>query len=717
MASFWLRARLGPVSDFWTHDSKIARSICFSESSSSCTAQFSITDFFSDSPWLNIPEERRGEILIERLYPQGGLLGGSSKPDGAPKSKLAALAAARKKKENQRGDDGQNATSSVALLDKLSGKPRQLRPNSASTLASPQPLSAITEQTVSEAPRRYSRRKPKVLEFPLDDQPAKEASTKSHSLASSLIERKPEVTPTADPSMFARTIFGATAVSQQHDIQTLDRHTLGLDTHAEFDFAGPSPDDVVTKAHSTKRQIQKPVKQSPHPSSGDKSVSAVAQGLGNVNIEEPKVKGKNLDVVAEFERSKPKNAANFVVIGHVDAGKSTLMGRLLYDLNVVDQRTLDKYRKEAERIGKGSFALAWVLDQGTEERNRGVTIDIAMNKFETESTSFTILDAPGHRDFIPNMIAGASQADFAVLVIDASTGNFESGFRGQTKEHALLVRSMGVQRIVIAVNKLDTVQWSQDRFEEISQQVSAFMTSAGFLAKNIAFVPCAGLTGDNIVRRAKDPQASWYTGAPLISLLESSEPVTRALEKPLRMTVDDIFRGGVQNPLSVSGRLDAGNVQIGDTVVIMPAAQTASVKGLEVDSEPAEWAVAGQNAVLHLADIEAKYLKSGDVVCPPAAPVQCVTSFTVKVLAFEHITPMHCEVHKGRLHAPGRVTRLVAQLDKASGAAVKGGKPRLIKPGSVARVLVEVDDPIPLELGGRVILRAGGETVGAGLVE
>jgi len=173
------------------------------------------------------------------------------------------------------------------------------------------------------------------------------------------------------------------------------------------------------------------------------------------------------------------------------------MGRLLYDLKVVDKRTIDKYRKEAEAMGKSSFALAWVLDQGTEERSRGVTIDIATNKFETEKTAFTILDAPGHRDFIPNMIAGASQADFAVLVIDASTGSFESGLKGQTKEHALLVRSMGVQRLIIAVNKLDTVFWSQDRFDEISQQVSAFLTNAGFLPKNITYIPLSGLLGDN----------------------------------------------------------------------------------------------------------------------------------------------------------------------------------------------------------------------------
>ena len=405
-----------------------------------------------------------------------------------------------------------------------------------------------------------------------------------------------------------------------------------------------------------------------------------------------------------------------VVPGHVDAGKSTLMGRLLYDLKIVDQRTIDRYRKEAETIGKSSFALAWVLDQGTEERSRGVTIDIATNKFETEKTSFTILDAPGHRDFIPNMIAGASQADFAVLVIDASTGSFESGLKGQTKEHALLVRSMGVQRIIVTINKLDTVDWSKDRFEEIKQQVSAFLTVAGFQPKNISFIPCSGLTGDNIVRRATELQVSWYTGPIFIEQLETSEPISRAVGKPLRLTIGDIFRGGVQNPLSISGRLEAGSVQIGDKVLTVPSGETAYVKGIEVDQEPSDWAIAGQNAVLHLTDIDSIHLKSGDVICPPSAPIQSITTFTTKILAFEHVTPMHVEVHRGRLHAPGRITQLIAVLDKGSGAVVKK-KPRLVQPGSVARVVVEMEVAVPLEAPGRVVLRAGGETVAAGLLE
>ena len=392
------------------------------------------------------------------------------------------------------------------------------------------------------------------------------------------------------------------------------------------------------------------------------------------------------------------------------------MGRLLYDLKVVDQRTIDRYKKEAESIGKSSFALAWVLDQGTEERNRGVTIDIAMNKFETEKTNFTILDAPGHRDFIPNMIAGASQADFAVLVIDASTGSFESGLKGQTKEHALLVRSMGVQRMIVAVNKLDTVDWERDRFEEIEQQVSAFLTIAGFQPKNVLFVPCSGLTGDNVTKRTTNTQAAWYTGLILIEQLETSEPVTRALEKPLRLTIGDIFRGGVQNPLSISGRIDAGSVQIGDKILAMPSGESAFVKGIEVDQESSEWAVAGQNVTLHLTDIDVIHLKSGDVVCPPSAPINNVTSFTMKILAFEHVTPMHVEIHRGRLYVPGRITRLIGVLDKGSGAVIKK-KPKLVQPGSVARIVVELEMAGPLEAPGRVVLRAGGETVAAGLIE
>jgi elongation factor 1 alpha-like protein len=392
------------------------------------------------------------------------------------------------------------------------------------------------------------------------------------------------------------------------------------------------------------------------------------------------------------------------------------MGRLLADQGAIDQRTLDRYRREAEKIGKGSFALAWVLDQGSEERARGVTIDIATNQFETDKTAFTIVDAPGHRDFVPNMIAGASQADFAVLVIDASIGNFESGLKGQTKEHALLVRSMGVQKVVVAVNKMDTVHWDHGRFEEIEQQISAFLTTAGFHQNNVSFVPCSGVLGDNISRRSEDPHASWYTGRTLIEELETSEPYTHALEKPLRMTIGDVFRGGVQNPLSISGRIDAGSLQMGDQILTLPSGETATVRSLEVDGEPSDWAVAGQNVVLNIANIDPIHLRSGDVVCRPSSPISTITSFTAKVLAFEHLMPMQVDVHRGRLHVPGRISKLVASLDKASGAAIKK-RPKIVGPGVVVRVVVEMDQAVPLEAPTRIVLRAGGSTVAAGLLE
>lgn len=432
-----------------------------------------------------------------------------------------------------------------------------------------------------------------------------------------------------------------------------------------------------------------------------------------------RVKSKNLDVVAEYEKSGRKNAASFVVIGHVDHGKSTLMGRLLYDLKVIDQRSIDKLRKEATNIGKSSFALAWVMDATSEERERGVTVDIATNNFETDKTKFTILDAPGHRDFIPNMIAGASQADFAVLVIDAGTNSFEAGLKGQTREHAQLVRSMGCQRIIVAVNKMDSVQWSEDRFSEIQQQIFAFLEKTGFQAKNIAFVPCSGLTGENVVNPAPEA-ASWYTKTSdpqtLVQALESFEPAKAAVSNPLRLPISDIFRGGIQNPLSVSGRIEAGSLQVGDQILAMPASETAIIKGIEIDTESSEWAVAGQIVTLHLSEIDPIHLRIADVLCDPRKPIKNIKSFDVKILAFEHVLPMQVDVHRGRMHVPGRVTHMSAVLDKASGEVLKK-KPRVVQPGAVARVRVELDTAVPLEVPGRIVLRSGGATVAAGLLE
>jgi elongation factor 1 alpha-like protein len=399
----------------------------------------------------------------------------------------------------------------------------------------------------------------------------------------------------------------------------------------------------------------------------------------------------------------------------VDSGKSTLMGRLLFDLKAIDERTIEKYRREAEKMGKGSFAFAWVLDQGTEERARGVTMDIAMNNFETDRTAFTILDAPGHRDFVPNMIAGASQADFAVLVIDASPAEFEAGLIGQTKEHALLVRSIGISKVVVAVNKMDRADWSSQRFQDIQQQMVAFLTTAGFGEKNISFVPCSGLKGDNIVNRSTLPQADWYSGLTLVEELDTSEPINRALDEPLRMTVGDVFSESLQNTLSISGRIEAGSLQVGDQVIVMPNGEKTFIKSIQVDEEPNDWAVAGQNVILSITEIDLDLINEGDLVCDIASPAKIVSEFTVKVLAFDYLTPMPLDIQRGRLRVPGKITRLVAVLDKVDGSVTKK-KPKIVHPGSIARVVVGLESPAPIE-GGRIVFRANGETVAAGLLE
>ncbi|OJZ90877.1 hypothetical protein ASPFODRAFT_153781 [Aspergillus luchuensis CBS 106.47] len=697
----------------------------------SSTAHFSAADFFRDAPWLNIPAHRKADILVEPLYPRLGLLGGAPENSGKL-SKLAALAAARKKKEGEksaaptptppsevessRPSSTERKSPALSLRERLAsnGKPQKsseglqsLRSlGKGSRLGSPSP-----QKMPSPEPRKQSS--PEVT-TQADMEPPVSTDKKQEEEAALNIR--------APPSTFASTIVGEAIRPKMAEPSHLSASTLdlikiyGQELAEPFDFAGPSPDDVVLNAQSSAKGFKS--KQPASKSAGDKKTQAgLAEGMNSLSVEEKvNVKSKNLDVLSEYQKTQRKKAMNFAVIGHVDAGKSTLMGRLLADLKAVDQRTLEKYRKEAEKIGKGSFALAWVLDQGSEERARGVTIDIATNKFETESTVFTIVDAPGHRDFVPNMIAGASQADFAVLVIDSSIGNFESGLKGQTKEHALLVRSMGVQRIIIAVNKMDSVQWDQDRFEEIEQQVSSFLTTAGFQAKNIAFVPCSGISGDNVTRRSEDPNVSWYKGHTLIEELEATEPYAHAIEKPLRMTIGDVFRGSVQNPLSISGRIDAGSLQVGDQILTMPSGEKATIRSLEVDGEPNDWAVAGQNVTLNLVNIDPIHLRSGDVICRASAPIANVTSFTCKVLAFDHLLPSMVDIHRGRLHVPGRISQLVATLDKVTGASIKK-KPKIVAPGTVARIVVEMDQAVPLEAPTRIVLRAGGETVAAGLLE
>lgn len=316
-----------------------------------------------------------------------------------------------------------------------------------------------------------------------------------------------------------------------------------------------------------------------------------AMGLGNKTTTKPAAEpfvklsaSKRVNVAEEYQkRSGEKPKLNLVVIGHVDAGKSTLMGHFLYDLGQVNERTMRKFERESQKIGKGSFAYAWVLDETGEERDRGITMDIATNHFETQHRQFTLLDAPGHRDFIPNMISGTAQADAAILVVDASTNAFEAGFDagGQTKEHAVLARSLGVQQLIVAINKLDMADWSQDRFKEIEAKLGAYLFQVGFRKSNVVFVPVSGLTGENLIKKSEIAQlTSWYDGPSLMEQIDKFDAPTRLLDKALRMRVTDFFKGGIGSSggVSVAGNIESGTLQVGEQIMIVPGNEVGFVK-------------------------------------------------------------------------------------------------------------------------------------------
>jgi elongation factor 1-alpha len=293
---------------------------------------------------------------------------------------------------------------------------------------------------------------------------------------------------------------------------------------------------------------------------------------------------------------KDKAHINLVVIGHVDSGKSTTTGHLIYKCGGIDKRTMEKYEKESEQIGKGSFKYAWVLDKLKAERERGITIDISLWKFQTEKYYYTVIDAPGHRDFIKNMITGTSQADIAMLMIASPQGEFEAGISkdGQTREHALLAYTLGVRQMIVCMNKMDekSVNWSQDRYEEIKKELGTYLKKVGFDPTKIPFIPISGWHGDNMIERSAN--LPWYKGPILIEALDQVIPPKRPTEKPLRLPLQDVYKSGGIGTVPV-GRVETGVLKPGMVVYFAPSNQQSEVKSVEMLHEQLPEAVPGDN--------------------------------------------------------------------------------------------------------------------------
>jgi elongation factor 1-alpha len=425
---------------------------------------------------------------------------------------------------------------------------------------------------------------------------------------------------------------------------------------------------------------------------------------------------------------KEKTHINAVVIGHVDAGKSTTTGHMIYKCGGIDKRTIEKFEKEANEMGKGSFKYAWVLDRLKAERERGITIDISLWKFETPKYHYTIIDAPGHRDFIKNMITGTSQADVAILVVASPSGEFEAGIakNGQTREHALLAFTLGVKQMIVAVNKMDdkSVNFSEARFKEISNELSAYLKKVGYNPEKVPFVPISGWNGDNMLEPS--PNLGWYKGPTLLQALDTVTPPVRPTDKPLRLPLQDVYKIGGIGTVPV-GRVETGIIKPGMVVTFAPANVTTEVKSVEMHHESLPEAVPGDNVGFNVKNVSVKEIRRGNVASDSKNdPAKEAGDFTAQVIVLNHpgeirngYTPV-LDCHTA--HIACKFSEILTKVDRRTGKEIEK-EPKSIKSGDAAMVKLVPSKPMCVETYaeyaplGRFAVRDMRQTVAVGVIK
>merc|ERR1712083_531993 len=415
---------------------------------------------------------------------------------------------------------------------------------------------------------------------------------------------------------------------------------------------------------------------------------------------------------------KDKIHINIVVIGHVDAGKSTSTGHLIYKCGGIDKRAIEKFEKEAAEMGKGSFKYAWVLDKLKAERERGITIDIALWKFETTKYEVTIIDAPGHRDFIKNMITGTSQADVAILVIASGVGEFEAGYAktGQTREHALLAFTLGVRQMICLINKMDdkSVKYSMSRYQE----------TVRFKPKKIPFIPISGWVGDNMLEPSKN--MPWYKGPFVLKALDAIKPPKRPVEKPLRLPLQDVYKIGGIGTVPV-GRVETGIIKPGMVVTFAPNMLTTEVKSVEMHHESLPEATPGDNVGFNIKNVSVKDIKRGMVAGDSKNdPPKEADTFVAQVIIMNHPG----EIHSGyspvldchTAHIACKFQEIQQKIDRRSGKVLEEN-PKMVKSGDACMVVMKPSKPMCVETFteypplGRFAVRDMKQTVAVGVIK
>ncbi|CAN6227511.1 unnamed protein product [Urochloa humidicola] len=438
----------------------------------------------------------------------------------------------------------------------------------------------------------------------------------------------------------------------------------------------------------------------------------------------------------EDEVDETKRHLNVVFIGHVDAGKSTCGGQILFLSGQVDDRTIQKYEKEAKDKSRESWYMAYIMDTNEEERVKGKTVEVGRAHFETEHTRFTILDAPGHKSYVPNMISGASQADIGVLVISARKGEFETGYEkgGQTREHVLLAKTLGVAKLVVVINKMDepTVKWSKERYDEIEGKMVPFLKSSGYnVKKDVQFLPISGLLGANMKTRLDKSICSWWDGPCLFEVLDRIEVPLRDPKGPVRMPIIDKYKdmGTV-----VMGKIESGTIREGDSLLVMPNKSHVKVIGISLDESKVRRAGPAENVRVKLSGIEEEDIMAGFVLSSVANPVGAVTEFNAQLQILELLdNAIFTAGYKAVLHIHSvveecEIVELIEEIDmkKKKEADPKKKKPKrkplFVKNGAVVVCRVQVNNLICIEKFsdfpqlGRFTLRTEGKTVAVGKV-
>jgi len=418
--------------------------------------------------------------------------------------------------------------------------------------------------------------------------------------------------------------------------------------------------------------------------------------------------------------AKEKPNMNVVFVGHVDAGKSTIVGRAMFDSGIIPEQQMAKLKEEAIKHGKAGFEFAYIMDNIKEERERGVTIDLSYKKIMTQKFQITIIDAPGHRDFVKNMITGASQADSAFLVIAAP-----AGVQPQTTEHLWLLRTMGVKNLCVAVNKMDAIEYSEEKYKKVKEDVGKLLKGVGIDPEKTNFIACSGLKGDNVVK--KSDKMAWYKGPTILEQFDVLPAPELPTNLPMRMPVQDVYDITGIGTVPV-GKVETGIMKIGQKIKVLPGRTgegiSGEIKTIEAHHEQLKEALAGDNVGVNIRGVGKKDIARGDVICDASAPIPIVEEFIATITVINHqtvlakgYTPVF-HVHTSQV--PCQFIELIAKINPATGEVIQEN-PDFLKNGESAKVRIKPQGRLALETQkdnpymSRFAIRDAGQTVAAGM--